>query len=142
MKHQALIVNLSPAARQVVTFALVGGAATGTHVVAALAAHEIGGLAPLSANFVGYTSAVMVSYLGNAYLTFKRPALHGPQFIKFIVVSLMALALNQLIVYYCTHIMDWRFAWALIPTVVLVPLFTFIMSRLWAFADPENPTSR
>ena len=130
--------TLSPTAKQLGTFAIVGGMATGTHVVSALVAHEVGGLPPLSANFVGYAFAVLVSYFGNARLTFKRTALHSKQFAKFVAVSLMALALNQLIVFYFTSVLSWSFAWTLAPAVVLVPLFTFVMSRLWAFAEPAK----
>ena len=72
--------NDRPLVQQVPLFAVVGALATLTHVAAALAVRELAGFTPLQANFVGYLAAVGVSYLGNARLTFRRRALHGPQF--------------------------------------------------------------
>lgn len=128
--------------RQLGWFAVVGVTATATHTCAALVAHHYAGLAPLTANLVGYASAVMISYLGNARLTFGRPAADKAQFVRFIVISLLALGLNQLSVYYCTQVIGWPFAWALAIVAVIVPLFTFVMSKLWAFASPARPPVR
>ena len=120
-------------------FGLVGGTATLTHVGTALVAHDYGRFAPLAANLAGYACAVMVSYFGHARLTFRRPPLHGPQFLRFVATSLSVLALNQLIVFIGVSIVHVRFAWALIPAVIVVPIVTFVISKLWAFADSSRP---
>ncbi len=122
-------------------FGLVGGAATLTHVVTALIAHDYGRFAPLAANFVGYACAVLVSYFGHARLTFRRPALHGPQFVRFVLTSLSVLALNQLIVFLGVSVAHAPFAWALIPAVIVVPIVTFAISKLWAFADSSRSSA-
>jgi len=128
--------------RQISTFALVGGAATAAHLGSALVANQYFGLPPLSSNLVGYTSAVLISYLGNARFTFKRPTMNGAQFARFLAVSLLALALNQAIIYYCSIVLGWDFVWALIPVAIVVPLFSFVMSRVWAFVDRATPSER
>jgi putative flippase GtrA len=119
--------------RQAATFGAVGAAATATHVVVALALHQYGGMSPLSANVGGYTAAVLISYFGNSVLTFRKPAANGRQFGRFVVVSLAALALNQLLVFLLTETLRLPFAIALVPVVVIVPIFTFVLSKLWAF---------
>jgi putative flippase GtrA len=122
-----------PLAWQVPLFVVVGGAATLTHVTAALLARELAGLSPLGANLVGYGCAVGVSYLGNARLTFGRRALHGPQFLRFLVVSLAGLGVTQALTWLLTQRLGWPF-WAALGVVgVATPAFTFTLSRVWAF---------
>ena len=119
-------------------FGLVGGGATITHVAIALVSHDYGRFAPLTANFFGYACAVLVSYFGHARLTFQRPALHGAQFVRFVITSLSVLALNQAIVFVGVSLIHAPFAWALTPAVIVVPIVTFAISKVWAFADPSR----
>lgn len=125
--------NDRPLAQQVPLFALVGAVATVTHVVAALAARELSGLSPLAANFVGYLCAVGVSYLGNARFTFRRAVLQGPQFVRFVAVSLAGLALTQGLTWLLVEQMRWPFWAGLGVVAVAVPALSFVLQRLWAF---------
>ena len=125
-------------ARELVVFVMVGGAATGCHYLTALAAHQLFGLAPFWATFVGYVCSVGVSYLGNAVFTFRRPALHGPQFARFATISLAGLAINQAIVFVGVQLLHWPFWMALVPVVVIVPASTFTLAKLWAFKPPQD----
>ena len=122
-----------PLLQQVPLFAIVGAAATLTHVIAALAAREAAGLSPMGANFVGYLAAVGVSYLGNARFTFRRAVLHGPQFARFVVVSLAGLALTQGLTWLLVERMNWSFSAGLAVVAVAVPALSFVLQRLWAF---------
>lgn len=122
-----------PLLQQVPLFAIVGVAATLTHVAAALAARELGGLSPMAANFVGYGCAVGVSYLGNARFTFRRAVWHGPQFIRFVAVSLLGLALTQGLTWLLVVRMGWPFWMGLSVVAVAVPALSFVLQRLWAF---------
>ncbi len=120
-------------ARQGGSFILVGVAATLVHVAVALLARETLGLAPLNANLAGYVAAVGVSYLANARLTFRRPSRNLAQFGRFLAVSLLALGLNQALIYLLAERAGWPFWMALIPVVLAVPALSFALSKLWAF---------
>lgn len=122
--------------RQGVFFALVGALASATHVAAALSAAALG-LAPMRANLVGYACAVGVSYLGNARMTFRTPALRRAQFVRFVIVSLLALGLNQAIVHVLVVRLGWPFPYALAVVVVAVAAFSFTLSKLWAFRPAQ-----
>ena len=124
--------------RQVATFGVVGVTATAVHVTVALIAHDHFGLSPLWANCVAYLTAVSVSYLGNAILTFRKPVLRKAQFGRFATISLAAFALNQGTVHLCVDIIGWPFHWALGLAAVIVPIFTFVLSKIWAFVDPQE----
>ena len=125
-----------PLAHQVPLFAVVGVAATLTHVASALTARELAGLPPLKANLVGYLLAVGVSYLGNARLTFRRRALHGPQFMRFVVVSLLGLCVTQSLTWLLVQRLGWPFWAGLGVVAVVVPALSFGLSRVWAFRHP------
>jgi putative flippase GtrA len=128
--------KLSPIVRQLNVFVLVGGTATAINYVGALAAQHLG-LAPLPSGVVGYIASVGVSYFGNSLLTFRRPAIHGPQFARFAAISLVGLAINLGLVFFGAHVMGWPLWQALIPVVLIVPTATFVMSKFWAFAEVE-----
>ena len=115
-------------------FALVGGLATAAHVGLALFANTRLDAGPLAANLVGYVGAVLVSYAGNARLTFRRRVFDRAQFLRFSTVSLAGLGLGQALTYVATDAMGLPFQVALVAVVVIVPAFTFVASRLWAFA--------
>lgn len=123
-------------AREVNLFIVVGVVATACNYAAAMAAQRYFAVGPLAAGVVGYASAVGVSYFGNALLTFRRPALHGPQFVRFMTISLAGLALNLALVFIGARLLGWPLWRALIPVVLIVPAVTFVMSKFWAFRAP------
>jgi putative flippase GtrA len=129
--------KLPAVAREGAVFVLVGGAATGCHYVTALAAQHFLGLGAMGATFAGYVCSVGVSYLGNSIFTFRRPALHGPQFVRFATISLAGLAINQGLVFVGAHLLHWPLWLALIPVVVIVPASTFTLAKFWAFRPQE-----
>ena len=126
-------------AREIPLFVLVGIMATLTNYVGALAAQRFGGAGPLLAGLVGYLSAVGISYVGNSRLTFRRPVRHGPQFMRFCVISLTGLALNLGLVYAGAHVIGWPLWLALVPVVLTVPAATFALSKFWAFRHADAP---
>lgn len=122
--------------REANLFILVGVTATACHVGATLGAQKLLELGPLEASLIGYLCSVSISYFGNAVLTFRRPVLHGPQFMRFMAISLTGLGINLSTVFVATHLMHWPLKLAMIPVVLLVPPSTFLMSKIWAFRDP------
>ena len=129
--------KLPAVVREINLFAVVGFTATAINYVAALAARHLLGLAAMPAGVAGYAAAVGISYFGNSLLTFRRPAMHGPQFARFAVISLIGLAINLGLVFVGTHTLGWPLWKALIPVVLIVPASTFVMAKFWAFRGVE-----
>jgi putative flippase GtrA len=123
--------------REINFFAVVGFLSTAINYVAALAAQHLLGLAALPAGLAGYAAAVSVSYFGNSLITFRRPAMHGAQFARFAVISLIGLAINLGLVFVGVHAFGWPLWKALIPVVLIVPASTFVMAKFWAFREME-----
>ena len=92
----------------------------------------------MAANFLGYGFSVAISYLGNARLTFVRPAADPHQFLRFVVVSLTGLGLNQLLTYGLVALANQPFWLALAVVVLVVPGATFLLSRSWAFRPGDR----
>jgi putative flippase GtrA len=124
--------------RQGGTFLVVGLAATAVHAATSLAARDLGHLVPMMATTVGYLCAVAVSYLGNARFTFGRPVLHGAQFARFLVVSLIGFAANLAITHVLSDRLRWPFPATLGIVVVVIPALSFTASKVWAFAAHER----
>lgn len=131
--------KLPAVVRELNVFIVVGVAATACNYVAALAAQRFGHLGPLAAGLAGYLASVAISYFGNSMLTFRRPPLHGPQFVRFMTISLAGLALNLALVFAGTRLLARPLWQAEIPVVILVPAATFVMAKFWAFRAPAAP---
>ncbi|HRF45765.1 MAG TPA: GtrA family protein [Candidatus Competibacteraceae bacterium] len=123
-------------ANQFLRFAIIGGTATVTHIITALALNEILGLPALTANFLAFTTAVLVSYWGNHSWTFSRQGQHDHYLPRFVVVALTGMVLNQIIVYTMVDLGHWSYRLALAIVVFMVPLITFTLNRLWVFEIP------
>ncbi|HEY1753679.1 MAG TPA: GtrA family protein [Caulobacteraceae bacterium] len=133
MKPPAILREIPAVLREINVFVVVGVAATATQVLVSLAAQRWLGVGAVAASVVGYGASVGLSYFGNSLFTFRRPALHGPQFARFATLSLAGLSINLSVVYACTHLMGWPLWLAMIPVVLTVPASTFAMSKFWAF---------
>jgi len=126
--------------RQLPWFVIFGIAASATHVAVALSAARWLGMAPLTANTLAFVVALGVSYLGNAIVTFRVEPWRMGAFIRFAVMSAVAFALNQAIVYGLTVKLGWPFWASLMVVVAVIPPFTFVLAKLWALApDAREP---
>ncbi len=124
--------------RQLAMFGIIGVTATAAQAAIALWTDARIGLPPVAANGLGYVCSCSISFLGNAWLTFQRPALHGPTLLRYAGVSIAGLALSEALTFLFADLLGWPFAFALIPVVTLLPLLSFVLSKSYAFADRET----
>ena len=127
-----------PQLRQLAMFGIIGVAATAAQAVIALWTHARIGLPPVAANGLGCACSSVLSYLGNAWLTFRRRALHGPTFLRYVGVSMLGLMVSEALTFLCADLLRWPFAFALIPVVTLAPLLSFVLSKTYAFTERET----
>ena len=126
---------MSALPRQILRFALVGGAASATHFAVGLSLERFAHLVPWLANIFAFLTALGVSYLGNSLITFEVEARRAGAFAKFALVSAVAFGLNQTIVWSLTGPAHWPYWLALCVVLVLVPPLTFVFSKYWALAE-------
>ncbi len=123
--------------RSVVTFVVTGGVVTGVHIAVGLLAHHLGGLEPFTANLVAYSVAFFVSYFGHRNYSFRSPGRIQRSMPKFFVISAINLVLNQIIVFTVSDVLGQPYWASLAVMVAIVPTFTYVMSKAWAFSDGD-----
>lgn len=120
-------------------FLTVGGLATLTHITVFVALIESLDVRPLLANLYAFCVAFTVGFSGHFYWTFaheksadsRQP---GLAVWRFLLVSLLGLALNSLVVYTVVGLLSWSYVYAVVVMVTLVPLLLFLLNKTWAFA--------
>lgn len=95
------------------------------------------------ANACGAASAFVVSYSGNARITFasERGVWDGAA--RYLVVTFVSWALSSVILILTQRSGLPTYAYALI-VIMTVPLVTFLLAKFWAFKRPlkqDQPTS-
>lgn len=120
---------------QLFVFGLVGVTATLTHYFVALFSHEVGGLDLYLANLAGYCSAVAVSYFGHSLLTFRRE-LNLKVFFRFVVVSVSTFLCSELLLFGLEQGLALPHRVSLAVIVCVIPVITFVLSKLWVFRAP------
>ncbi len=126
--------------QQIAIFIGVGTAAALTHLAVVVAAVEISHIAPLVANAAGFSIAFLVSFSGHARWTFPlEPARMNAARLRFFVVAVSGFIINQTAYAEALHVFgaDYYLP-ALAAVLVGVAISTFLLSKLWAFAQPQG----
>lgn len=119
---------------QVLRFALVGATATGTHYIVALTSAIYINL--YGANLLGYLAAVTISYVGHQRYSFQISAedvSHQRQLPRFVAGSLGGLALSYLLLALMRDLLGASNWLSLAVAVGLVPVYAFVLNKLWVF---------
>lgn len=118
-------------------FAVSGGLATGTHALVFVTLIEWLAVRPLFAAGVAFVLALFVSYGMNYHWTFSVSGPHRIMLPRFFLVAVSGLLLNLGITYAVVDVAGYWYGYALLLVVLLVPLMTFVLSRLWVFSTKE-----
>lgn len=123
---------------QLVRFGLIGAGAMMVHWLVVVAIVPLG-LVPLLANVVGFLVAFQVSYLGHRHWTFGAHDMpHRQTLPRFFAVACTSFAANELMYFLLLRYtsLDYRLSLAIVLFTVAV--FTFVLSRQWAFRKAGN----
>ncbi len=123
---------------QALRFALVGGAAAATHLLAVAAWVRLAGLAPLAANVLAFLVAFVVSYQGHAWLTFAESGARGaPVAARYFAVACLSFAVNEALYAAALHWLPWHYLASLLLVLLVVAAGTFLLAKFWAFRAPR-----
>ena len=123
--------------RSIIVFCLTGGITTVVHITVGLTVHRYLGIDPFNANLIAFCFGFMVSYFGHRHFTFRSPGRVRRSMPRFFVIAAVSLVLNQLIVFTFVNLLGYSYNVALAVMVVVVPTFTYLGGRLWAFSDGD-----
>ncbi len=126
--------------QQIVIFIAVGAAAAFTHLTVVAAAVELMALRPLAANVFGFGIAFFVSFTGHSRWTFPiEPERFAAARMRFFAVALTGFALNQTAYAQALRFTGPDYYLPALGAVLLgVAVATFLLSKLWAFAQPQS----
>lgn len=119
--------------RSLVRFCFVGLIATAVHMSVALTLVIIFGTAAQAANIFAFAVALGVSYFGHYCFSFKSTREHRVAIAKFFIVAAGAFICNLLIVELLTTQKLLGGNLPLILGISVMPLISFVISRLWVF---------
>jgi putative flippase GtrA len=120
---------------QLIWFVVVGICAAFTHWICVVALVSGGYLTPLVANLVGWLVAFVVSFTGHFQLTFRHQRQSLAQAIRrFFLLSASGFLINELSYAWLLNHTTMPYQWLLGAILIAVAVFTFMASRLWAFA--------
>lgn len=123
--------------RSIVVFGAMGGLTTVIHIAVGLLVHHVFGLSAFMANLVAFCVGFFVSYFGHRSFTFRSTAKVARSMPRFFVIAATSLILNQLIVYLTVNVAEQPYWAALAIMVAVVPTFTYVLARVWAFDDAD-----
>ena len=121
---------------QVTRFAVTGGVVTALGAVAYWVPATYLGVHPLLANFFGYLVAMLSGYVLHSRWSFRG---HGTRddplrtTSRFLLVSLVSLALNSFWVWLLTGLLDGPTWWPVVTMLFVTPAVTFLLNRQWVF---------
>lgn len=89
---------------------------------------------PQIGNLLAYIAAMATGYVLHSRWSFRD---HGTRTrstgAKFVIVSLLSLAMNSFWVWLLTEPMGLSPAWPILPMLFVTPAMTFILNRQWVF---------
>ncbi|AJC48251.1 GtrA family protein [Allofrancisella guangzhouensis] len=120
--------------KQVFYFLIIGALASLVNFVLVFIIVDLNITKPLIANFFAYLIAFNVSYFGHRYFTFsKTTQSHKKAASQFFINALIGLALNEGIYSVLLHVLHIQYLIALFITMLLVAIYTFIVSKFLIF---------
>lgn len=117
---------------QLSSFAVIGVVATLTHTAAGLIYHNVFGIEPFYANLFAFFTAMWVTIIGNARITF-RADLSVARVLRALFGLTFTLALHQGTVVLIVDVLGFSYEIALVALLGLIPAANFLMLKFWAF---------
>lgn len=120
-------------ASQLLRFGIVGLSAAIIHFSVVALLVERANLAPLVANIFGFLVSFPLSYWGHRFWTFQdTEAQHKVAVAKLLLIQLVNFSANESL-FYIFLSLHLPYLLALAIVLIILPIFTFASSKLWAF---------
>ena len=114
---------------EVFRFLLVGGSCFLLEYFLLYTLTEYGGLDPLLSAPIAFTISLIVNYILCVYVVFHVKHQGKKQMILFIVTSIMGLALNQLVMWFCIDILSIWYMFSKVVASGIVMIWNYFTKR-------------
>ncbi|HET8705550.1 MAG TPA: GtrA family protein [Pseudomonadales bacterium] len=120
--------------RQLFKFGVVGASAAAVHMLIVITLVQNTPLHPLLANILAFLTAFFVSYIGHRQWTFEaQDQSHSSTGPKFFLVAVTGFISNEALFFLFLKYLPLPYYGSLFLVLILVAVFTFVLSKLWAF---------
>jgi len=132
--NKSVFVPYFPLLKQLTRFGVVGCGAASLHFFILVFLVEFGFLTPLYANVIAFFFAFQISYWGHRFWTFSgTTAQHKKALPKLLLIGGMGFFVNQSLFYILYTIAHFPYTVAQLLILTVVPIITFVISKLWVF---------
>lgn len=114
-------------------FGVVGAVATATHLLLVSVLITATNLPTLAANTLAFLIAFGISLAGHYFWTFQKPGELRRATFRFMLVSLSAFICNTLVLAFALNAGWFSPLVTTLLAAAVIPLSTYLASRLWAF---------
>lgn len=118
--------------REVIAFGFVGGMATVTHYVCAMASNELLSTPLYLANLIGYLCAVGVSFVGHSKVTFQQD-MSQALFRRFCIMSVTTFGLSELLLWFLESGLQLQARIVMLIVVVTIPAISYLLNKFWVY---------
>lgn len=118
-------------------FALIGIVSTSVQYIILIIIVNFSDMTAFYASAVGYVSSSLLNYVMNRRITFDSQRSHAAALPRFLVVSVIGLALNTVVVWCMTVVANQHYLVAQLLATALVLLWNFQINRCWTFAGDK-----
>lgn len=129
---------IKPQLLQIMRFGLVGLVAAMVHFTTVILLVHHFQYAPLIANIGGFMVSFQVSYWGHRMWTFSDTVIsHSEAYPRLVLIQTINFCVNEYLYYYLLSLQI-SYQSALILVIAIMPLFTFLTSKVWVFQSKLN----
>ena len=132
--HRAILSEFFRVSR----FAIIGIAAAIVHIGIALSLVRFSDLHPFLANAIAFLTAFLVSFFGHYYWTFRCSGDPRRTMARFFGLSLSGFVVNNAVLGVLLESGKLSVYVAMFLAACVIPVFTYLLSRLWIFELPEQ----
>ena len=118
---------------RVVRYGVAGLVATAIYFGAVVLLVERVGVAPVPAAVLATMVVIVSSYIINRAFVFDTNRGHTSAFARFVVASLLGIALNAGLMYLATRVLAWPYIAGAVLATAVVPPLNFVVNYFWAF---------
>ncbi len=115
-------------------YGIVGVAATLAHGLTALLGVTYLHFDYLWAHSLGFVFGLLIAYFGHYFYSFKDSHDHKSRFPKFVFMSVLTLFIHEFGAYLLVSKAGYDYKTQTLPfLLVIVPIFSFLVTRFWVF---------
>lgn len=115
-------------------FSMVGIAAAICYAIVTFLLVKGGISEAVAASVIGHLCAGVISYLGHLHFSFAlRGERHRTFLWRFIIIAILAFALNILLTWLLTVVMGASYLISIAAVMILIPLLNYVCNRFWVF---------